>query len=203
MLKPTAALAGLAAALVLAAPATADPTVEQPPEQPIEEAGQGPLTTLSAIGTILGQRGSAPSGPLGLPDMSGNAVTMLLGQNAVPTAAGDVDPAAGPSVTGPSVTVPSVTVPKLSALNADYLLPQNITPAVPGQGTAAPGLGPDQDSPGTGRISFLRRLHEMYAAGELKGAFLGQLPKDELGQPVLPVADGSATILPVAGPTAN
>lgn len=187
MLKPPAVLAALAAALVLAAPATADPTVEQPPEQPIADVGQGPLATLSAIGDILGQRGSTPSGPLGLPDMSANGVTMLLGQNVVPTAAGAVDPAAGPSVTGPNVTVPN-----LSALNGDYLLPQNLTPAVPGQGTAAPGIGPDQDSPGTGRISFLRRLHEMYAAGELKGAFLGQLPKDELGQPMLPVADPTA-----------
>jgi hypothetical protein len=184
MQKSPAVLAALAAALVLAAPAAADPTAEQPAEQPVVESPQGPLDTLSAIGNVLGQRDTAPTGPLGLPDMSANAMTMLLGQNAVPTPPGAV---AGP-VAGP----PTATVPNLSAFNADYLLPQTLTPAVPGQGTAAPGLGPDEDSPGTGRISFLRRLHEMYAAGDLKGALLGQLPQDELGQPMLPVADPSA-----------
>lgn len=172
MQKTTTVLVALAAALVLAVPAAADPTGEQPTEQPIVESAQGPLATLSSISGVLGQRGSASTGPLGLPDMSANAVTMLLGQNAVPAAPGAADPTA--------------TVPNLSAYNADYLLPQNLTPAGPGQGAAAPGIGPDQDSPGTGRISFLRRLHEMYAVGELKGALLGQLPKDELGQPVLP-----------------
>ena len=184
MQKPPAVLAALAAALVLAAPAVADPPAEQPAEQPVAESPQGPLATLSSIGNILGQRDSAPAGPLGLPDMSANAITMLLGQNAIPAPPGAlVGPAAGP---------PTVTLPDLSAFNADYLLPQNLTPAVPGQGTAAPGMGPDQDSPGTGRIPFLRRLHEMYAVGELKGALLGQLPQDELGQPILPVADPSA-----------
>ena len=75
----------------------------------------------------------------------------------------------------------------LSAFNPEYLLGQNLTPAAPGDGTTAPGLGPDQDSPGTGRIAFLRRLYEMYDAGALKGSLLGQQPPEQFAdQPVAP-----------------
>lgn len=163
--------AALAGALVLAAPAAADP--EQPADQPsVSASTQGMLPPLSAFGAILGQRDSAATGPLGLPDLSANGPALLLAQNPLPSAPGS----AGQPV-----------VPNLSAFNGDYLLGQNLVPAAPGQGTGAPGMAPDADIPGTGRIAFLRRLHQMYAAGELQGALLGQNAKDELGQPVLPV----------------
>lgn len=163
---PAAPLA-LALALLLGAPAAAD--AEQSADQP--GGPQDMIPPLSAFTSILGQRDAAAAGPLGLPDLSGSGTALLLAQNAVPSAPGAGGPAA---------------VPDLSAFNGDYLLGQNLAPAAPGQGAAAPGIAPDTDNPGTGRISFLRRLHEMYAAGELKGALLGQNPKDELGQPVLP-----------------
>lgn len=174
MEKPLLGLAApavLAGALALAAPAAADP--EQPTDQPPAAAtSQGMIPPLSAFGSILGQRDAAAAGPLGLPDLSGSGPALLLGQNPVPSAPG---------------TPTQAVVPSLSAFNGDYLLGQNLTPAAPGEGAAAPGMAPDSDSPGTGRIAFLRRLHEMYGAGELKGALLSQNPKDELGQPVLPV----------------
>ncbi|MCB0932250.1 MAG: hypothetical protein KDB71_10170 [Mycobacterium sp.] len=172
-----AATALMACAVAGAAPAAADPP-GQPDQAAAEPApAQGPIETLTAIGNVLGQRDAGPAGPLGLPDMSANTATLLLGQNAIPTAPGSTAPA---------------VVPNLSAFNAEYLLGQNLSPAAPGQGNAAPGIGPDQDNPGTGRIAFLRRLNEMYQAGGLKGALLGQLPTDELGQPTLPVTTPSA-----------
>lgn len=164
-----AATVALAFALAAAPPAAADPPADQPAEPP---PTQGLVPQIANIGNVLGQRDSGPAGPLGLPDMSANTATLLLGQNPLPAA--------------PGLTQPPL-IPNLSAFNSDYLLGQNLTPAAPGEGVAAPGIGPDGDNPGTGRIAFLRRLHEMYSDGDLKGAMLGQLPKDDNGQPMLPV----------------
>ena len=156
--------------IITAAPATAAPSDEQPTDpSPAPPAPSGLIPPVGSIGNILAQSGSPAAGPLGLPDLSAYAPSLVLGQNPVPAAPGAVDPA---------------VIPNLSAFNTDYLLGQNLKPAAPGQGAAAPGIGPDQDSPSAGRIAFLRRLHEMYQAGALKGAFLGQVPKEQLGEPL-------------------
>ena len=154
-----AAMAVIVTALVPVAPAAADPG--PPPTEPEfipQQAG---------IGNPLAQSGNQTAGLLGLPDLSGYGPNLLLGQSTTPTAPGS--PAAA-------------VVPNLNAFNPQYLLGQNVTPAAPGEGSPAPGLGPDQDSPGTGRIAFLRRLYEMYQAGGLKGSLLGQQSPDEFAQ---------------------
>lgn len=162
MSEPTAVVRWCAAApavlmLVCAGPAAADE-----PEPTPTTVAPAPAPPTATIGTVLGQSGKPAAGPFGLPDMSTLGIALLLGQNAAPSAPGN-DPA---------------RVPALSAFNPAYLVPQNADPAAPGEGTAAPGIGPDADNPSTGRIAFLRRLHEMYAAGELRGALLGQAPKE-------------------------
>lgn len=160
--KWTATVVAGSAALVFAWPAAADdttavpPAPEPPPQSIIPPGGIG-------FGSILAQTGSAPTGPLGLPDMSAYGANLLLGQTLTPAAPGSDTPAG---------------IYPLNAFRSDYLVPQNMTPAAPGQGVPAPGIGPDADNPGTGRIAFLRRLHEMYAAGGLTGALLGQKPLD-------------------------
>jgi hypothetical protein len=63
----------------------------------------------------------------------------------------------------------------------------------------APGLGPMPDDPGTGRIAFLRRLHEMYQGGALTGALLGQVPPDERDG-VLPAPEPEPVGYPSAAP---
>ena len=157
-------------AVMAASPAAAEPPDEQPAEpSPAPVAPTGFIPPVASFGNILGQSGSDPAGPLGLPDLSAYAPSLVLGQNPVPAAPGTADPA---------------VIPNLSAFNADYLLAQNLTPAAPGTGAPAPGIGPDQDNPGTGRIAFLRRLNEMYQAGALRGGLLGQLPKEQLGEPL-------------------
>ena len=148
------------AALLTAWPATAGDTTAPPPAPEPPPQSIIPPGGLS-LGSILAQTGSAPTGPLGLPDMSAYGANLLLGQNVTPAAPGSETPAG---------------IYPLNAFRSEYLVPLNMTPAAPGQGVPAPGIGPDADSPGTGRIAFLRRLHEMYAAGELKGALLGQKP---------------------------
>lgn len=165
-----ALIAAASAALLCAGPAQAAPDdpAPPPPAPPVPAFIPQP----AGIGNVLGQSGTQPGGPLGLPDLSAYASNLLLGQTPGPAAPGA---AAAP------------VVPSLSAFNPEYLLGQNLTPAAPGDGEAGPGLGPDQDSPGTGRIAFLRRLNEMYQAGALKGSLLGQLsPEQFAGLPVEP-----------------
>jgi hypothetical protein len=112
---------------------------------------------------VLGQSGDLPAGPFGLPDLSAYGTNLLLGQTAQPALPG----------------TPAATVPNLNAFNPEYLLSQNAVPAAPGEGTPVAGLAPNEDIDGTGRIAFLRRIYEMYQAGGLKGAFLGQLPPEQ------------------------
>lgn len=152
------------AVLAFACPASADDTPAPSPAPPPPTAQTIlPPGGLAAIGSALAQNGSAATGPLGLPDMSAYGANLLLGQNTAPAAPGEATLAG---------------IYPLSAFQSQYLVPQNVTPAAPGQGVPAPGIGPDADDPGTGRIAFLKRLHDMYAAGELKGALLGQKPLD-------------------------
>ena len=166
-----AVCAALAAcALATAAPAPGAPAEPAPPPPPAP-APTGLLPALAGVGNALAQAGSAPTGPLGLPDLSAYGPHLLLGQNPVPAAPGQAPP---------------VSVPSFDAFNPDYLVPLNIAPAAPGEGTPADGLGPTAENPGTGRIAFLRRLYEMYQSGNLDGALLGQLPKDADGRPILP-----------------
>ena len=166
----SAAVAAIVTALVPAAPALADPG--QPPTEPVPApaAAAAPAEFVpqqAGIGNPLAQSGSQSAGVLGLPDLSGYGPNLLLGQMTAAAAPGD-----------PAAPV----VPNLNAFNPQYLLGQNVTPAAPGDGSAATGLGPDQDSPGTGRIAFLRRLYEMYQAGGLKGSLLGQQSPEEFAQ---------------------
>lgn len=150
-------IAAVAGALAGAAPAHAEP--------PPEPAPPGVIPAPATIGSVLAQTGSAPAGPFGLPDLSAYAANLLLGQTGVPQAPGEAA-AAG--------------VPTLSAFTPEYLVPLNAAPAGPNEGTPAPGIGPDADDPGTGRIAFLQRLREMYQAGDLRGALLGQARPNQI-----------------------
>ena len=56
-------------------------------------------------------------------------------------------------------------------------------------------MGPSAGDPSTGRLAFLRRLHTMYQAGDLKGSLLGQMPEDQLGEPLPGTAPGPGIYL--------
>jgi hypothetical protein len=166
---PSALAALTVTALCWPATSVAAPPDEQPVD-PAPAAPGGLIPPLAAISTVLGQSGSEPAGPLGLPDLSAYAPSLLLAQNSEPA------PAGPPGETAPAGPPGQVTLPSLSAFNPGYLVPLNLIPASPGQGEPAPGIGPSAEDPSTGRIAFLRRLHEMYEAGLLDGALLGQRP---------------------------
>ena len=167
-IPPTAVL--LTAGLCWAPTAVAEPP---PPPAPQPPPGPSILLPTAGIGNALAQRDQTPSGPFGLPDLSAVGPGLLLGQASEPSPPG----------------APAAEVPPLNALSPLYLNLLNAEPAAPGEGVPAPGIGPSPEDPGTGRIAFLRRLHEMYQAGLLDGALLGQLPKDAAGQPVLPPSE--------------
>ncbi|AQT82651.1 hypothetical protein B1R94_08220 [Mycolicibacterium litorale] len=177
-----------------AVPAAADPDpLVADPADPAAPATVGPPP---GIGSALAQSGAPAAGPLGLPDLSSYAAGLLLAQNAVPSAPG-----------GPA----AVTAANLNAFDSQYLLPQNVAPAAPGEGVADVGLGPTTEDPSAGRLAFLRRVHEMYQAGALRGALLGQVDDHQLGQPLpgtapgpdihLPPGLGPAIADPAAAPT--
>ena len=158
----------------LAAEALPVPPPPAPGSDPAPPAPMGLIPPSSTSGGLRGQTGIEPAGPLGLPDLATYGNALVLGQNLVPSVPGTAEQAVTPS---------------LQVFTDEYLVPLNLVPAAPGEGSPAPGIGPNADIPGAGRIAMLRRLHEMYQAGNLTGALLGQLPKDEFGQPMLPEPD--------------
>lgn len=125
---------------------------------------------MGVAGSVLGQTGNQPAGPFGLPNLADLGSSLVLGQNAVPALPG----------------TPAAAIPDLRAFNPGYLLPQNLTPAAPGEGALAPGIAPNEDIAGTGRIAFLRRIFEMYQDGGLDGALLGQIPPEEFDAALMP-----------------
>ncbi|MCV7344384.1 hypothetical protein [Mycolicibacterium rhodesiae] len=167
LLAATIAAALIEPTTAAADPAPGDPAVPVPPN--------------ASVGSVLAQTDAAATGPLGLPDLSAYAPGLLLGQNPVPSAPGASNAAAPPD---------------LHALNNQYLLPQNLAPAAPGQGEPDIGIGPSAEQPGTGRLAFLRRLHGMYAEGALDGALLGQVPYEQLGEPLPGTAPGPEVNVP-------
>jgi len=161
----------LASAAATAAAVVFSPSVAADPTPAVPTSSDTPPSPPSVLGL------------LGLPDLSpAYGPNILLGQNAVPSAPGDAI---------------SVVAPDLNAFNDQYLLGQNTTPAAPGQGSTAPGLG--ELDPSSGRLDYLRQLYAMYQGGDLKGALLGQMPQDQLGEPLPGTAPAPGTSIPGLG----
>ena len=177
LILATAAVIGVA--VTGPANAIADPGPGDPPIPPPPPAVYVPPN--ATIGTALAQNGAPSTGPLGLPGLATLGPGLLLGQNQVPSAPGSPG---------------AVATPDLHAFNNQYLVPQNVTPAAPGEGVTDAGIGPSADEPGTGRLAFLRRLHEMYQGGALDGALLGQVPYEQLGEPLPGMAPGPDIYVP-------
>jgi hypothetical protein len=159
-------------------PLPADPAPPPPPPGP-EVPGMGPLGP-NGLG-VLAQNGQPENpGALGAPPVVGLDPTTLLGQNAVPSA-----PGAGPG-----------TPPNLRVFNNAYGAGAlNDVPAAPGQGTqfgVAPG---DANTDVTGR-QWLGRYIDLYRAGDLKGGLLGQMPQEQLGEPLPGTAPPPGTNVP-------
>jgi hypothetical protein len=131
--------------------------------------------------SLLGQTGSNTlPGSLGTPDTLDTSAASLLGQNQTPAA-----PGAG--VLGPP--------PNLNALNNAYVLPQNEVPSAPGKGTEV-GVPPGEENSDLNRRGYVGQIRDLYHNGNLRGALLGQLPQQQLGEPLPGTAPPPGTNVP-------
>ncbi|CRZ13392.1 hypothetical protein [Mycolicibacterium neworleansense] len=192
-LKPShrimvAGVLALGAAVASSATAAADPAPDAPVEPAVPAPApppppQGPM--VPGIGAPLGptglslleQNGTPTGGPLGLPQGVDLNPNNLLAQNAAP---------GGP---------PAAAPPSLRAFNNGYLLPQNEKPAAPGQGTMV-GVAPGEENADISGRDYLKQLHELYRNGNLKGSLLGQMPQQQLGEPLPGTAPLPGTNVP-------
>lgn len=140
------------------------------------------LTVATATAVTVGQSiagadpGPPPEPGAPIPGLDENTV---LGQNPVPSA-----PGAGPG-----------TPPNLRAFNNAYGPQQNLVPSAPGQGQQF-GVAPGQESADTDARTWLGRYIDMYRAGMLRGGLLGQMPQEQLGEPLPGTAPPPGTDLP-------
>jgi hypothetical protein len=168
--------------VVGAAPAAADPTPAPPPP-----ADPAPPVTVPVLGSdlgpnglaVLGQAGDPAPGPLGAPNIAGLDGTTVLGQNAAPSAPG----------TGPGV------VPNLQAFNNAYGPQQNLVPSAPGEGQQF-DVAPGDENANVNARTWMGRYIDMYRAGMLKGGLLGQVPQEQLGEPLPGTAPPPGTNVP-------
>jgi hypothetical protein len=160
------------------APAPGDPAPPPPPPGP----------TIPIIGAPLGperfgmlaQAGQQPvPGALGAPQVSGLDPTTLLGQLPVPSA-----PGAGPGA-----------IPNLNPFNNAYGIQQYEKPSAPGQGTVF-DVPQGQENADVTKREWFGRYIDMYRAGMLKGGLLGQLPQQQLGEPLPGTAPPPGTNIP-------
>jgi hypothetical protein len=186
-----AGLITVGAAVAFAATAAADPQLPPDPALPVPGAPEPPPPPgppVPVLGAPLGPQGLdvlAQNGQdqnpaaLGAPPVTGLDQTTVLGQNAVPSA-----PGAGPGV-----------VPNLNPFNNAYGPQQCMVPSAPGkceQFDVAPG---DENNDVT-RREWLGRYIDMYRAGMLKGGLLGQVPQEQLGEPLPGTAPPPGTNIP-------
>ncbi|MBE1549247.1 hypothetical protein GGC64_003271 [Mycobacterium sp. OAS707] len=186
-----AGLITVGAAVAFSATAAADPPLPPDPALPVPGAPEPPPPPgppVPVLGAPLGPQGLdvlAQNGQdqnpaaLGAPPITGLDQTTVLGQNAVPSA-----PGAGPGV-----------VPNLNPFNNAYGPQQCMVPSAPGkceQFDVAPG---DENNDVT-RREWLGRYIDMYRAGMLKGGLLGQVPQEQLGEPLPGTAPPPGTNIP-------
>lgn len=157
-------------------PAPGDPAPPPPPGPTVPGVGQ-----LSPSGlNVLAQTNAEPvPGVLGAPPVAGLDRNSVLGLNAVPSA-----PGAGPG-----------TPPNLNVFNNAYGIQQNVAPAAPGQGEQF-DVAPGEENADVGRREWLGRYVDMYRAGMLKGGLLGQMPQEQLGEPLPGTAPPPGTNVP-------
>jgi hypothetical protein len=163
-------------------PLPADPADPAPPPPP-------PGPTIPIIGApvgpagfdVLAQNGVPSAGPgnLGAPPVYGIDGTSVLAQTAAPSLPGAVG-----------------TPPNLNVFNNAYGAGAlNEVPAAPGKGEQF-DVAPGQENADVSRREWLGRYIDLYRAGDLKGGLLGQVPQEQLGEPLPGTAPPPGTNVP-------
>lgn len=128
---------------------------------------------------VLAQNGTQPGGPLGAPPVVGLDSTTVLGQLPTPSA-----PGAAPG-----------TPPNLNVFNNAYGPQQCLVPSAPGECQQF-DVAPGQENADVNRREWMGRYIDMYRAGMLRGGLLGQLPQQQLGEPLPGTAPPPGTNIP-------
>jgi len=179
------------AAVAFAATAAADPPPPDPASAPGDPAAPPPPgsgAVIPGVGAPLGpeglnvlaQRGQDGSlASLGAPSQPGMDLATVLGQNAIPS-----PPGAGPGA-----------IPNLNPFNNGYGNQQCLKPSAPGQCEEF-GVAPGDQNADVSRRQWLGRYIDMQRAGLLKGGMLGQMPQEQLGEPLPGTAPPPGTRIP-------
>lgn len=128
---------------------------------------------------VLAQNGTQTGGPLGAPPVIGLDSTTVLGQLPSPSA-----PGAAPG-----------TPPNLNVFNNAYGPQQCLVPSAPGECQQF-DVAPGQENADVNRREWMGRYIDMYRAGMLRGGLLGQLPQQQLGEPLPGTAPPPGTNIP-------
>jgi hypothetical protein len=184
-------LLALGAAVAFPATAAADPPPPDPAPLPADAAPPPPPPgpAVPVIGSNLGpvgldvlaqNRAPAVAGGLGAPQVYGLDAGSVLGQTPTPSL-----PGAGPG-----------TPPNLNVFNNAYGAGAiNEVPAAPGQGQQF-GVAPGDENADVNKRIWLGRYINLYRAGDLKGGLLGQVPQQQLGEPLPGTAPLPGTNIP-------
>lgn len=158
----------------LPAPVAPAPPPPAGPNVPIVGAPLGPEGL-----NVLAQSGTQPGGPLGAPPILGLDRITVLGQLPAPSA-----PGAAPG-----------TPPNLNVFNNAYGPQQCLVPSAPGECQQF-DVAPGQENADVNRREWMGRYIDMYRAGMLRGGLLGQLPQQQLGEPLPGTAPPPGTNIP-------
>jgi hypothetical protein len=186
-----AALGVLVFGGAVAFPATA--VADDPPPDPLAPGDPAPPPppgpTIPIIGqpvgpaglNVLAQNGTPSAGPgaLGAPPVYGLDASSVLAQAPVPSLPGAVG-----------------TPPNLNVFNNAYGAGAlNEVPAAPGKGEQF-DVAPGQENADVSKREWLGRYIDLYRAGDLKGGLLGQVPQQQLGEPLPGTAPPPGTNIP-------
>jgi hypothetical protein len=158
-------------------PTPGDPAPPPPPPGPTIPIIGAPITGFG----VLSQSNAPPAGPgtLGAPPVYGLDASSILAQAPVPSLPGAVG-----------------TPPNLNVFNNAYGAGAlNEVPAAPGKGEQF-GVSPGDENADVSKRQWLGRYIDLYRAGDLKGGLLGQVPQEQLGEPLPGTAPPPGTNIP-------
>ncbi len=152
---------------------------DPPPNLPPQQSLLSPLEQSSG-------RGEGPAGlPTPLPDLQQGAVNeFVLAQNNTPSV--------------PGTPTDTQRAPNTNALNNQYLMPQNVKPAAPGQGQLF-DVEPGEENADLTKIEAAKHLWHGYQNGQYKGGFVNRGMKDTLNEPLPGTAPPPGTRIPGLG----
>ena len=172
----------------------------------------------AVLGTAFGRRGPGATAATArrrrlAPPVTVPVLGSDLGPNGLAVLGQSGDPAAGPAWrrrtfrgwTRPACWVRTrhrrrlvqvrASTPNLHAFNNAYGPQQNLVPSAPGEGEQF-DVAPGEENADVNARTWMGRYIDMYRAGMLKGGLLGQVPQEQLGEPLPGTALPPGTNIP-------